>query len=55
MQKLIRKAAEYSPEVLADFVDDLWAELDIEGKATFKLVLHRFFLDEGNVPPDKEN
>ena len=55
MKPLIRKAAEYSPEVLADFVEDLWAELDIEGKGVFKLVLHRFYMDDGNVPLDKEN
>ena len=48
MKKLIRNAASNSPEVLAEFVVDLWRELDIEGKAVFKLVLHRFFLDEGN-------
>ena len=51
MKNLLYQAALYSPEVLTDFILELWGELDLENKALFSGILARYFIDGDNVPP----
>ena len=52
---MLKRAAEYEPERVADFICALYDESDIEGKALFKAVLWRFFLDSTPTSNEEEN
>ena len=55
MKELIYKAALYTPDVLAEFVTELYDELNIENKALFKAILVRYFLHDTLLYPDELN
>ena len=44
-ERYAKEAAGYDPGHVADFICQLYAELDINNKALFKAVFYDFFLD----------
>jgi len=52
MKKILTKAVEYSPDLVVEFILELYDRLDIEGKAIFKANSYFYFFDEGN--PNEE-
>lgn len=51
MKNMLKRAADYDPGHVADFICQLYAELDINNKALFKAVLYDFFLND-TLPQD---
>lgn len=46
MRDVLRKACNYTPEAVVDFVLDLEKELDLENKALFRGIFVRYFLSD---------
>ena len=53
MKTILTKAVEYSPDLVVEFILELYDRLDIDGKAVFKANSYFYFFDDG-TPNEEE-